>query len=236
MPRTRIRGASGAASMRYARSIMRRMRYAAKKKKTIKKLTTSYHFKRICDVANIQAEVAGAQNFGSYVFQLNQLPNFTEFTNLFDQYRINKVVLKLIPQFNQSTYNVGHPASTIPSGLPAGRNPRFYIVNDYDDDTNPASIDTLRQYAKVKVYPVMNNKIIKHIITPATQMQAYETLATTGYVPKFKQWINCNDNNVPHYAIKWGIENTSAIFSDPALRCTFFKVEATFYVSFKGVI
>lgn len=199
-------------------------------------LTSKYSFKRIANITDIVAGIAGAAANGSYVFSLDQLPNFTEFTNLFDQYRINKVVLKLIPQFNQSTYNVGHPSSTIPSGLPAGRNPRLFIANDYDDDTVPANADVLRQYANVKVYPVMNNKTITHIITPATQMQAYETLASTGYVPKFKQWINCSDNNVPHYAVKWSLENTAAIFNDPALQCTFFKVEATFYVAFKGVI
>lgn len=217
---------------------MRKMMYSTKKK-NIKQMYSKYHFRRIVNLSNITGGISGAANFGTYTFSLDQLPNYTEFTNLFDQYRINKVVLKLIPQYNQSTFNVGHANNTATSGQLSGRNPRFMIVNDYDDDTAPVNMDTLRQYANVKVYPVMNNKLIKHTITPATQMMAYETIGTTGYIPKFKQWINCSDSNVPHYAIKWGIEDTSAINNTAASLANaqvYFRVEASIYLSFKGVI
>lgn len=48
-------------------------------------------FDIICDGIN--------PSVGTFNFSLNDLPNYTEFTNLFDQYRIDKVEIEWLPEY-----------------------------------------------------------------------------------------------------------------------------------------
>ena len=45
-------------------------------------------------------------------------------------------------------------------------------------------------------------KKIAHVIVPAIQVEAYKTLTTSAYCPKFKQQIRTIDDTVPHYGVK----------------------------------
>lgn len=73
--------------------------------------------------------------YGVSEFKLNSLPNHTEFTNLFDQYRIIKVVVQCLPRVTQVFQN----ASAAPVNV-------FTCAVDQTDVTTPISESDVLQY------------------------------------------------------------------------------------------
>lgn len=95
------------------------------------------------------------------------LPNYTEFTALYDRYRINKVVLRYIRQFNAQVINFDINAPVTPTGTVLGRNPRMFLIKDYSDASNLTSADEAREYNTMTMHQVIGSGMIKHIIRPA---------------------------------------------------------------------
>ncbi len=59
-----------------------------------------HHYKRTAQIGNIiTSEIAGvpANTFASYQFTIGQIADVTDFTALYDQYRINAIKLEFIP-------------------------------------------------------------------------------------------------------------------------------------------
>lgn len=198
-----------------------------------------YHFKRnfetipLGSISNTtEIEEQDTNNGLSFQFKLSDLPGVSDFANLFDDYRINKVVLKLIPQITSSNmpYNAAAGAG---AGTGLGRNPRVFYAADYDDSNVVTSINALRQYGNVKVRPVVGNKPIKIIITPAISQEILRTPSTTAYAPKWKQWLDLAYNDVPHYGIKMWVEDCDGIAAGTP-TAAIFKVEGTMYFSCKA--
>ena len=75
-------------------------------------------------------------------FSLNDLPNYTEFTALYDQYKINAVRFTMLPQQTQSI-SIGSVNNPI-------ANARVFSAIDYNDGSAPASVDELREYKTCK--------------------------------------------------------------------------------------
>ena len=75
-----------------------------------------------------------------FSFRLSDLANYTSFTDLFDQYRINKVTMKvrlISPPEDAATVNTTFY-------------PDFYVTLDHDDLTVPSGAEYMLQYAKMK--------------------------------------------------------------------------------------
>lgn len=159
------------------------------------------------------------------------LPNYTEFTALYDRYRINKVVLRYIRQFTAQVINfeINNGSFPTPGGAAGGRNPRMFLIKDYSDASNINSADEARQYNTMTMHQVIGSGMIKHIIRPAVQTEAYATAITSGYMPKWNQWIACDNPNVKHYGTKGWVDDCSTIATGTS-NCVF-KVEGTMYFS-----
>lgn len=200
----------------------------------------AYHFKRNFEIIpsgsisnTTEIEQQDTNTGLSFQFKLSDLPSVSEFGSLFDDYRINKVVLKLIPQITASNMPFNE-AQLGGSGTGTGRNPRVFYAADYDDNNVVSSIDVLRQYANVKVRQVVGNKPIKIIITPAISQEIYRTSTSTAYAPKWKQWLDLAYNDIPHYGIKMWVENCAGI-AGSSTTASIFKIEGSMYFSCKGV-
>lgn len=165
-------------------------------------------------------------------FALTDLPNFAEFTTLFDQFRINKIVLKFIW------------AGTGLSGIEATNNvmfgPSFIYTPDRDDSVAPASsqagANTIREYARSKEYYFgqQNKRVCTVVIKPSILASNYLTAVTTGYTIKYNQWVDMANAALPHYGLK-GIfidRQTVAGGAAPA-AVLYFECEATYYISCK---
>lgn len=151
--------------------------------------------------------------FAGFNFSLNDLPNYTEFTSLYDMYKINCIKISFIPQMteNVSLGTINNPYA----------NTRFFSVIDYNDATAPTTIDQLREYATCKMTPIL--KTHKRVIFKP------KILDSSSYT--LSPWISCDSPSNNYYGIKVGVE---AMGSTSTTIMTY-NIEAVFYMSFKNV-
>lgn len=135
----------------------------------------------------------------AYTFKLTDLPNYTEFTNLFDRYRILKVAVILVPQWTTNDLN---PVTTTEKV-----NPAIYSLIDYTEDAPPASLSEFYEDSQCKI--TRGGRIHKRVFTPSVLCNAFETVTTSAYTPKWKQWITTDDPATPHYSIKLAGDKTN---------------------------
>lgn len=199
-------------------TMRRRPRRTRVRRRTRRSLRTLkvYHFKRTVQLASITGGLA--QQFGALTFQLDDLPNYTEFTNLFDDYRINAVSLKFIPNRNSSDFAGG----VAPPGIS-----NFYTVFDYNDATVPGAVNDLMQYPNLKI--TQSSRMLTRTLRPAS-LDVVSAGGTTASVnPKWKQWLSTASPDVNHYGLKYCLDAFSAA------NAVTYQVYATFYISCKSV-
>lgn len=186
--------------------------------------TKIFNFKRTCilDQLYVQPDGSPGVDLGkAYSFQLNQLPEYTEFTKLFDYYRIKCVVLKLIPVSIQTMVN-GPTSDTNSSYCPM-----VYTSVDTNDATTPISETEILQRLDCKTFPMTKFKTFK--IYPKAQNPVYRDSVGNAYGEEKKtKWINSDYPDVDYYGFKVYIKadgNFSNVFTT--------RVIATFYLQMK---
>lgn len=160
---------------------------------------------------------------GSYQFKLTDCLNSTRYTQMFDQYRLNKVVIKwrVLRVTNITAEN-----TTVLAPLGGFTNiPNFVSVVDFDD-TLVVDYDDVRERYGSRVRPATRPGT--DIITPKVLSEAYRSTTSSAYIPKAKQWLDSTYNDVPHFGLKWAMQP-----SEPAGQ---YAIEGTvtYYVSFKN--
>lgn len=136
-------------------------------------------------------------------FSLSQLTNYTEFTNLFQEYMITKVEIFGFPKSNiQATTTSAVQTFT----------PLVWLAFDPNDVVSPGSISEIQEMAGSKVF--YGYKPFRFTIFPKVKVPAYITSAPTfGYsTAKKVTWIDTSNPTVPHFALKMGLpgNNNSA--------------------------
>lgn len=152
----------------------------------------------------------------SITFMLSDLPNYTDFTNFFDFYKIKGVKLKLIPCQNVATTSAG-----------SGYNiPRISYFWDYNDNNVPLTQNEMLERDNVRT--VMGNRIIKTFARPCPQEPVFVSGLVTGYEQGSRnKWLNITNNNIPHYGFKiWYDGDSSSVIQT-------YKVFATYYIQLK---
>lgn len=142
-----------------------------------------------------------------YTFNLGLLPSVTDFTTLFDRYRITYIklycYLKVTPDANTTPATASYP--------------RIYWANDFDDSTDPANLDELFQYTKLKSAMLSPHRPVVIKLRPAVLYQVFNNL-TNAQTPKWRQWVDMATTGVPHYGVKLGIENWFSPTTDVIIR------------------
>lgn len=141
-------------------------------------------------------------------FSLSQLPNVTEFTGLYDQYKIKAVKCTLIPRHTEVLAGTTNLQGNM------------WSVLDYDDSNVPSNLDELLQYQNIK--RTRMNQTHTRYFRPMTR-----TILSTGYSPKRNQWIDCSDTTVEHRGVKF--------WFDSRLAPVTFDVQIKYYCAFKNV-
>lgn len=176
------------------------MRYNKRYQSTLANLRRDTHyFKRSFAQIAPGAFVGNAvyaPYLNSYSFSLGQLPQVSEFTNLFDRYKITHVQLRFFLKIDPSAQTAANASF-----------PKLYFVKDYNDTSTPSNLDELRQHNKCQVRVLNPNRPIIVNIKPAVLSETYRGVATTTYSPKWRQWVDCTHTDVPHYGLKWGIDD-----------------------------
>lgn len=163
-------------------------------------------------------------SFG-YMFDIANLPNLSEFTGLFDSYKIRKVVVKFIPFNNVAVTQT----STMTNFAPIMH---YYI--DHDDHSpsaaSEAGINEMHQRNNYKTCRMFGTKTI--VIKPrATNTIAGGASATASEVSR-NTWLDCGSTGIHHYGLKFLLEGAASTATASNWSC---RVETTYYLAFKGV-
>lgn len=200
---------------RTTRRPMRRMRRRIRTRRPSLKSLKVHHFKRTVALSQISSSNTGLVA-GGLTFNLGQLPNSTEFTSLYDMYRINKIAIKFVPAYNSSSV-----------GTTAEYAPNFHSVIDATDATAPTTTSELFQYGNHRM--TRGTQVHTRVFTPASLDFVNATAGSTAGNPTWKQWLSTSASTVEHYALKYAVEQG---FTNNAIT---WSPYATFYFSCKAV-
>lgn len=178
----------------------------------------------------------GIEQDGAMSFTFADIIGYTDFTNLYDRYMITTVVLKIRlvnnPSATLGLNNLGVAPSTTVNWNATNWFPRLFYTRDADDDT-AETVAAMKERATTRMIVLQPNRYYKIVIRPSVLMQAYRTSLTTGYAPKWNNWIDMANTDVPHYGFKYALD-TSA--QDPIDTYPFrFEIEKKYYFKCKDV-
>lgn len=190
----------------YRKRFNRRVRYSKRGQKL-------YLFKRYTGalgpitISNISPTLL------AFNFSLSDVPDVTDFTKLYDMYKLNCVKISFIPQMdtNVSLGSLNNPVASA----------RFFSAIDYNDGTAPLNVDELRQYSTCKMTPILRKH--KRVIYKP------KILDTSGY--STSPWMSTSYNTADYYGLKVAIE---PMLSTTTTSMTY-SVECVYYMSFKKV-
>lgn len=148
--------------------------------------------------------VSGIESSTSHVFALQDIVNADEFGALFDQYRIDKVIVTYQLLNNPSAANALNTLGNNPSGT--NWYPTVWSMVDYDDAAT-TNIEEMKQRIGVKRQIMRPDKIIRFIVRPKLQVQVYKTALTTGYAPK-SMFVDMTTRDISHYGLKTVIDTS----------------------------
>lgn len=174
-----------------------------------------YAFKRTYQYPNpITGPIAGSFTSGSFQHALSDVPNYTEFTTLYDNFKITGIQLKFYPRLTDQT-------------SPGTSYGQFIWCTDYDDATAPTGVNELLQRQSTKVYIPVGNRPLKFFYRPRAASAVYNGTGFTAYAQTSQNtWVDCNNAGVPFYGSKWVWTGTSAAYQ--------MDVYATYYFKFKA--
>ena len=145
--------------------------------------------------------------------RLDQCQAFTDFTTLFDRYKISGIKVKFIPLTTQATLNTAVPMLA-------------YAI-DLDDASVPGSYAELNQ--KYNVRKKRLDKPVSIYLKPRVAASVYNGLGS-GYAVGKPMYIDCNNTAVPHYGLKCWFRDVSLSTNTTN---TVIRMETTYYLSMK---
>lgn len=197
--------------------------------------TNVYYFKRKSSAvfdwaANSQLtqltqRATGSPSWYNIAFRLQDVPNFTDFTNVYDSYRIRGVKVNLIPMGNVSSSN--QPGT--PTGAAGNYAVRCFSAYDPNNDgvgvTGSTAIQQLQEYQNCKWSPF--NRIHKRYVKPRVTVTSPDGSGGINLAGK-QPWIQCADSGgTVHYGMPVAIDDSG--FATASLL---YKIECTYYLQF----
>lgn len=155
------------------------------------------------------------------------LPNYTEFTNLFDEWKIDYVKVKI-----QFTNNFASTTAANPSYQAASLPLMLYAV-DQDDDVAPTNLDIMTQYQNLRTRVFDSNGPEYCQFKPKAQLatEAGNILAT-GYASNYGGWLNTSSTGTDYMGMKFWLD-LSGTATDNHFGDMIFIV--TYGLKFRGV-
>jgi hypothetical protein len=133
----------------------------------------------------------------SKAWTTSDIPQFSNFATIFDQYRFIKVEVWLNP--------IG-PATAPGYSPPNGS--RFISVTDYDDANTVGSSGSLLQYENSSAGSLQMGHY--RSFRPHMAVAAYGNSVFTSFKNTVSDWIDCGSTTVQHYGIKCGVDATNS--------------------------
>jgi len=140
-------------------------------------------------------------SLSAFVFTLDSLPAYTDFTRLFDMYRIKKIEIDWVPEYTELT-----DAALISNAA----NVRFNSTIDLTDASAPASVDEVLQY----------QQLLSSGITKPHKRVWNPTFLMSGIIP-CSCWLPTSAPSERHYGLKVAIPPTGVAMTFRS-RCRLF--------------
>lgn len=181
----------------------RRPRYMTRKMR-IRKSPSAHTFTRMTGINAVvlTSNVSGLNGTGfvgtSFQFKLSDLINASEFTVLYDQFRILKATLYF--QWNAAALDTTQIQTSVLMNPPV-----IMYHRDYDDAT-VLTHSEFHERSATKYKRMRAGGITALTVTPAVLAQNFEGATATAYSPKWRQWLDCADSATPHYGMKVGFK------------------------------
>jgi len=169
------------------------------------------------DAHTTSATGSGTIAVGQMTTFSTMVASHTEFTTLFDQYRIDKVEYTYAPRAD--SYDIGSAVN-----LPKYPQPRMAFVVDRDDAATPLTQEALGQYENCKIIPF--TKPVKITYKPNVAGAVFAAGLFNGYANQVAGWIDMSSPGVEHYGHKIWINLFGSTYG------TDFKVDLTVKVWF----
>jgi hypothetical protein len=146
-----------------------------------------FTFVRKVDLGIISPSVT-VETDGAYSFTLNALPDYTEFTALFDNYRIIGVKINFMPLFTDTSATVAYPP--------------IRTAIDYDDSA-ATTLAQLEEYDSCLAS--YTGQFFQRTLVPRLAVAAYAAGVFTSFAQRTYQWIDCASPGVILYGLKYAI-------------------------------
>lgn len=216
-----------ARTKRTNRGMMKLRRYGQIK---VPKNPNLYYYKQAINgnyITGISSRIitqgVGATFYG-FEFQAGNLPNWSAFSALYDQYCITKFVIKLIPMTNLNGVQPLTGASLGNPGIIA-------TLIDTDDGTALTTLAQMEQYQSYKSQAVISTKTITRTFVPGVDTTVIQTGgAAVNAMNKKLQWIDCSFSSIAHFGMKIYLD-AYANANAPAS----YQVQGYCYIKFRNV-
>lgn len=177
----------------------------------------------------VSSNGATTQGCMCMAFSFDDIIAKTDFTTLFDQFKINRVVVQIKMLPCPEATNAGQVSAT---NLGTWY-PTIWYAPDYDDITT-VSLSDIKEFGNVKHRVLRPNKEINISISPVTLQQIYQTSVSTGYACNFKKpYLDMSNTAIPHYGLKMVFDYEGLTLAAPN-NIFQFKVNCKYYFSCKN--
>lgn len=202
------------------RTTRRRPRFNRVPRSRMSNNNRTYMFKRHVDLGS-QALSNAATTTGGFSFQLDEVPNFTEFTALYDVYRIAAVKVSCMYNATDIQVQATVPYSTV----------RWVSVIDFNSSGNLGSFNDAREFqtAVVRTYPDARKSTFSRYLKPKFLTGVEDDSSTIVSGGNRKGWLNTAQPDIPHYGYRFFFEQLLSPYTGSV------KFEAVYYLMFKQV-
>lgn len=178
---------------------------------------------------NINFTVASGWGTSIFNFSLGNIPDASQYTNVFEQYRINAVKLTFIPLLANGDTDWNQALAV--SGTQYLGSPRVYSLID-KDGVQFSTISTeqkMLEFSGVRHIRQPLKTFSVYISKPCVQQEMQSTIGFAAASPKPSPWIDCENYGIIHNSCVIGCAAVGS--STAALQ---YQVLATYYMQFKG--
>lgn len=173
-----------------------------------------HRFKRGSSALKYEDILGGSPTVSkNYTFSLEDVVNYTDFTNMYDAFKLTHVQLKFWLKFSP---DANTPATAI--------YPRMWWVEDPDIDGAYTLIENFREDARCKTAQLRPGRPIVINLKPRVLLEAY----SGSFQPAQRaMWLRDTEYATPHGGLK-------VIFNDMSTTFQQVQVEAKFWISCKN--
>lgn len=139
--------------------------------------------------------------FGVINFKASLISDFGTLAQVYDQYRINYITVTFIPKTNVA--GVTNTGGAVPLvGL-------FGSAIDFDTSTARTAMSQLAEYNNFKFTRGLQTHSRTFRPRPQTIFQAGALTTPNAYFGSTNPWIDCNQADVDHYGLQFGIADSN---------------------------